>query len=279
MKTLVSEKDFEAYLNIRKGITIYEHLEAPLDKTFDKITQKIEAKKKHNPYSGWVIGIAASVVLFFGLFTVFSNDSILIETQFGEQKTIALLDGSEVILNSKSKITYDKDNWENSRMLHLEGEAYFKVKKGSTFTVNTNNGSVKVLGTQFNVNSSNDYFQVVCYEGKVSVTNTEGTNVLTPNQNIRKINGNANELWQSNVIEPTWINGESSFRSVPIKYVISALEEHYNIKFNKNNIDDSIVFTGSFAHGNLDVALKTVFNALHITYIEKEKDKIELSTH
>ena len=66
---------------------------------------------------------------------------------------------------------------------------------------------------------------------------------------------------------------------MPIKYVISALEEHYNIKFNKNNIDDSIVFTGSFAHGNLDIALKTVFNALDITYIEKEKDKIELSTH
>jgi len=63
-----------------------------------------------------------------------------------------------VVLNSKSTISFNKTDWKNNRQLTLDGEAYFKVEKGSTFTVNTNNGSVTVLGTQFNVNSTRRFF-------------------------------------------------------------------------------------------------------------------------
>ena len=66
-------------------------------------------------------------------------------TAFGEQKVIELPDGSLVTMNSKSTIEFNPDSWESSRILNLSGEAYFKVKKGSQFTVNTSNGDVVVL--------------------------------------------------------------------------------------------------------------------------------------
>ena len=212
------------------------------------------------------------------MFFILGDDIVTIETNYGEQKTIVLLDGSEVILNSKSTLTYDEDDWENNRILNLKGEGYFKVRKGSTFTVVTDNGDVKVLGTQFNVNSLNDLFEVSCFEGKVSVTSKAENYILLPTNSVRRINGFDVEQWKTLDVNPSWINGESTFKSVPLKYVITSIESQYNIKIESKEINSNLIYTGSFTHKDLDIALKTVFNSLQIRYIEKEKGNIYLSS-
>jgi ferric-dicitrate binding protein FerR (iron transport regulator) len=278
LKNHVGEDDFFTYMKLKKGFEVSEQLDSSIDDSFTKIQQRIANKKTNiRPlFRNWTIGIAASIVLLFGLFSILNNDSTIIEIGFGENRTIALLDGSEVILNSKSAITYSEKDWQSSRTLTLEGEAYFKVKKGSAFTVNTNNGSVTVLGTQFNVNSTSDFFDVVCYEGKVGVKTKESDHILLPTNRVRKINGNSAEASVTESIKPTWISGESTFKSVPVRYVISALEAQYDIEFNDKDIDDSTIFSGSFPHNNLNIALKTVFETLNIKYSEKEKRNIKL---
>lgn len=278
LKNLVSEDDFSAYLKLRKGMDVIEKLDAPIASTFQKIQNKIEERKqKVRPlYKNWSIGIAASIVVLFGLFMFLDNDRISVETGFGESKSIVLLDGSEVILNSKSQITYDESNWEKERTLNLIGEAYFKVAKGETFTVTTDNGSVTVLGTQFNVNSTQDFFEVICYEGKVGVSTTEYDHILLPNDAVRKVNGYPSEKSKTLQKLPAWINGESTFKSVPLRYVINAMEDQYNITFDAEAINDADVYTGSFPHNNLNIALKTVFETLNITYNEKENRNIKL---
>jgi len=280
LKALVSEADYNSFLKLRKGLEVHDNLEGSTDASFVKIQENIANKKgkvRSLNTNTWLMGIAASVILFFGLFSILGNDMVTIETNFGEQKTIALLDGSEVMLNSKSTLTYDEDSWKDNRKLHLSGEAYFKVKKGSTFTVVTDNGEVQVLGTQFNVNTFNDFFEVVCFEGKVSVKTNEDSVVLLPTNSVRRINGHAIETWDVSNSNPSWINGESSFKSVPLRYVISALESQYNIQIHTDTIDNSILYTGSFTHKNLNTALKTVFKSLQIQYFEKEKGNIYLS--
>ena len=279
LKNRISEADYNAYLKLRKGLEASDQLNASTEDSFNKIQQKIANKKtrvrKMYPVR-WSIGVAASIVFLFGLFSILGNNSTIHETNFGEAKTITLLDGSQVTLNSKSTITFNDSDWKENRQLTLDGEAYFKVEKGSTFTVNTTNGSVTVLGTQFNVNSTNDFFDVVCYEGKVSVSSGSSEHILHPTQSVRKINGNPSESSTTKRLEPTWIDGESTFKSVPIKYVITALEDQYNIKIDSESIDDTTVFSGSFPHHNLHVALITVFDALDMKYNKKEKRNIKL---
>ena len=278
MKDLVSNEDYMAYLKLRKGLEVSEALQAPVDNTFSKIKQHIDKKNaKVKPlYTNWLTGIAASVILLFGLFAIFDNDEITVETGFGENKSIVLIDGSEVVLNSKSKIVYNENNWDEKRQLYLKGEAYFKVAKGKRFSVHTDNGSVTVLGTQFNVNSTEGFFDVVCYEGKVGVKTKTSHHILLSKNAVRKINGKKAQTFTSELNSPMWFNGESTFKSVPLHYVIKALENQYNITFNTTNIDDSEVFTGGFPHQNLNIALKTVFETLNITYYEKEKGNIKL---
>ena len=278
-KNRISEADYNAYLKLRKGLDASDQLNASTEDLFNKIQQKIANKKTrvHKLYPvRWSISIAASIILLFGLFSIFSTDVITHETDFGETKTISLLDGSEVILNSKSILTFNESDWEKSRKLTLDGEAYFMVERGSTFTVNTNNGSVTVLGTQFNVNSKNDFFDVVCYEGKVRVNSNTSDYILLPTNSFRKINGNSSESSMTQLLQPTWIDGESTFKSVPIKYVITALEDQYNIKIDSESIDNSTIFSGSFPHKNLNIALVTVFDALKMRYNKKEKRNIKL---
>ena len=279
LKNRISEADYSSYLKMRKGFEVSNQLNASIKDSFNKIKDKTANKKttvrKLHPIS-WSIGVAASIILLFGLFSIFTTDLITHKTNFGETKTISLLDGSEVILNSKSTITFNEVDWKENRQLTLDGEAYFKVEKGSTFTVNTNNGSVVVLGTQFNVNSKDDFFDVVCYEGKVSVNSNSLDYILLPTNSFRKINESSLESSTTQLSQPTWIDGESTFKSVPIKYVITALEEQYNIKIDSELIDDSTIFSGSFPHENLNIALITVFDALKIRYNQKEKRKIKL---
>ena len=279
LKDLVSKEDYAVYLKLRKGLEISEKLNGPIDATFVKIQNRIQSKnKKVRPlFTNWSIGIAASILVILGLFTFLKSDEISIETGFGESKAIVLLDGSEVILNSKSQITYSEDNWEENRTLHLNGEAYFKVAKGKTFTVETDNGSVTVLGTKFNVNSTYDFFDVICYEGEVGVKTLESNHLLSPTNSVRKVNGYPTETSKISDTKPTWVNGESTFKSVPLRYVIKALEDHFEVVFNSDAINDSDIFTGSFPHNNLNTALKTVFETLNIKYNEKEKRNIKLS--
>lgn len=282
LKTLVSEKDYKAFKTIQQGIIACVELEKPLDNTHKKIKTKIKTVKKAKSktisfYSKLAIGIAASIILFFSLNTFFGNNEVNFQSNYAEQQVISLLDGSEVTLNAKSNLKYNKIDWKSKREVFLNGEAFFKVQKGKTFTVKTPNGSVTVLGTQFNVNSDKNFFDVICYEGKVKVVNNSKEYIITRNQTIRNSNGiitqkNLNLLNEN----PTWISGESNFRSVPLSQVISALQKQFNIEFDTTNINDTIMFSGSFNHKNLDMALASVFRTANIKYTQSN-NKIRLS--
>ncbi len=281
-KKLVGDKEFNAYKKIRAGIDVYEQLQKPLNTTYAKVQEKIKSKKSVKTkiiplYTKIAIAVAASIVLFFSATIFFKTNTIAYASNFGEQKTILLQDGSEVLLNAKSLLKYNKKDWKHKREVFLDGEAFFKVTKGSTFKVVTNNGSITVLGTQFNINTNPDFFEVICYQGKVKVHSNNKDFILTPNLSVRSTNGVfEEETLQSLPANPSWINGESSFRRVPLKQVILALEKQFNIKFDTSQIDESIIFTGSFDNKNLNVALASVFETVNIKYTILDK-KILLS--
>ncbi|UAM98663.1 FecR family protein [Polaribacter litorisediminis] len=275
LKKLISDDDFKAYKELQAGVEVFEYLEASTAPTFSKIKDKIEVQKQPTKkpvkirflFAKSMLAMAAAIALFFSISTFLDFRDVSFESDFGEMKTIALLDESEVILNAKSTVSYNKKEWKNKRNVLLTGEAFFKVKKGSTFNVITDHGTVSVLGTQFNVNTQKDFFEVICYEGRVKVVHKNNEYILTPSKSVRIVNDiKTEETLALSAKKPNWILGESNFRSVPLKIVINALEKQFNIKINSNSIDESIVFTGSFNHKDIDIALAAVFKTANITY-------------
>ena len=217
----------------------------------------------------WLYGAAASVVLVltFALFNIFSKPTLIeVASGKGEKKTIFLPDGSEVILNANSVAAYIVENWDENRFVDLRGEAYFKVKTGNQFTVRTASGSVSVLGTQFNVQAINGFFEVKCFEGSVQVQSENDEEVLKPKRAFRRINRNRAIL--TSIVEgtPSWINNESVYTRIPFKYVLIGLENQYDIVFEGKTAADDLTFSGTFPHDDLDLALKVVLGSLQINY-------------
>lgn len=134
-----------------------------------------------------------------------------------------------------------------------------------------------MLGTQFNVLTDNNaIFEVKCHEGKVKVTTkTQKSATLSQGNAFSSIEGKITS-WDFNIKDATWRDGESNFREMPLKHVITAIESQYNVQFSVDNIDITQRFTGTFSHKNLKLALRTVFVPMEISYTFKDEKTVIL---
>ncbi len=269
LKNFKSKKEYITYKRI---ISITNTFKAPkydLEKAFEKVKNVKNKQEVKTIKPKWYIGIAASVIILLGLFILLNNfNTDEYSTDYGKKLAFELPDGSKVLLNSKSKITFDKKTWENNRTLKLDGEAFFDVEKGKKFTVQTNQGNISVLGTEFNVNATKNFLKVLCYEGKVEVKDIINNNkaILNPTEGYQNTNENNPIKLKSTSTKPEWINNKSVFKSVPLRIVFETLEKQYNLTIDYKNIDEKILFTGSFPNNNKEIALKSVLKSLNLNY-------------
>jgi len=118
----------------------------------------------------------------------------------------------------------------------------------------------------FNVKQRGNYFEVICYEGLVGVTHNAKQTTLSPGDSFLIIDGELIATEKENRSTPSWLNNESYFKSLPFKEVIAEFERQYNITIDSKSIDIEQLFTGSFAHEDIDLALKSITLPLHLTY-------------
>lgn len=248
---------------------------------FNKITKKTNAKNKSTKtvklVPKWMYSAAASIIILLSLFYYTQNNSSKFSTKHGELLTIKLPDNSIAHLSPNSSLEFMEKSWKTNRILSLKGEAYFEVEKGRLFTVNTNQGNVIVLGTKFTVNTSNNFFEVQCFEGKVkAISKSNKQAILTEGKAFRSYN-NQSENWNFSKKTPSWLNGESDFNNSPLSQVIISLEKQYNLKFDTSKIDTNKRFTGTFTHKDINVALKTVFLPMKILFKSAGNNSIILT--
>jgi len=273
LKKHVSEADFIAYEKIKNGLNHFEKPDFDAEKIELKIKNKLPNKKVKRVDFRRVVFLssAAAIAILFSIYFYTNSLTTNFKTNFGEQNSIVLSDGSEVQLNAKSILSHKKYNWISNRKVTLKGEAFFKVTKGATFQVETDNGTVTVLGTKFNINSQNNFFSVQCYEGKVMVIHEKDTTYLTKGNAYQNSN-NIIDKWNFSENNPTWQDGETSFKSTPLGIVIASLEKQFEIEITYKNIDTDKLFTGSFSNSDLETALKSVCIPMQINYhIENKK--------
>lgn len=284
LETFKKSEDFVVFNKINEAS---QKLEAPVFDAlglFSKIQKQKSTKTSQEKTKviklvpSWAYGVAASIVIALGVF-YFINMQSNFNTAHSEQLAVLLPDQSKVELNSNSHLNFKKLRWNSNREVSFQGEAFFDVEKGSTFRVVTSEGTIEVLGTEFNVVSRDDYFEVQCHEGKVKVVNIDnGQNtVLTKGKAVRFINNDL-ETWEFDEVKPDWLNGESTFKNAPLSQVIIDLENRYNINFDTSSIDLNKRFTGGFTHKDLNLALKTVFVPMEISFKVNEKNIIVLNS-
>lgn len=267
--------DFEKYQRIKEYTA---HLEVD-DMDEDMMLSTILKNRKETPkviplYKKWVFRSAAVFVLALGItFAVKNFVPQIQKANFGERSTFSLPDNSEVVLNSGSEIKYKKWNWNNNRHLELKGEAYFRVAKGKCFEVSTSLGKVTVLGTQFNVKSRKNRFDVICYEGRVKVNYANTQIILTHGEGVTFENGKQFKM-PIKSFKPEWINNEICFNKENIKSLLDEMQRQYNITIELNSKDTTSLFTGKLPANDLDVALKIISTTYHLEAKKVSGNKI-----
>lgn len=114
--------------------------------------------------------VAAVIVAGYLVFVPSPVETDTFTTGRGEQKRVALQDGSEVILSHSSRIVVTRMQREKPRTLNLDGEAFFRVHKSDApFVVSTDAADVQVVGTEFNVRARDESTEVVVTSGAVNV--------------------------------------------------------------------------------------------------------------
>lgn len=124
-----------------------------------------------------------------------TNDISEITTKNGSRTKLQLPDGTQVWLNSGSKLSYDKSYGNGLREVSLSGEAFFDVVKNPSlpFVIHTTSIDIKVLGTAFNVksfpNEKNTETSLIRGSIEVTLKNTSrGKIILKPNEKLISAN-------------------------------------------------------------------------------------------
>lgn len=210
-----------------------------------KLVKKQEDKRKRVLLRRWMQYAAIVIGSFFiggagywlykanthkpePLVTIAANETI---------KELMLPDGTKVWLNRNTVLQYPRDFAGGERLVYLNGEGFFDVKRNVTkpFIVRSNAMQVRVLGTTFNLRSGEKGQRAVAtlLKGEVEVKGNhgEGMIVLSPGQQA-ELDGVARRL----TVKPAepgiegWHNTVFDLNQADVYTLCKILENAYNVK-------------------------------------------------
>lgn len=263
-----------------------------------RIRQKLLANTTRKPVRiGWWAAVAASVALLVGvvwynapkqitdfraLSTIWNNDDegFAVSNTSHKPQRLTLEDGSVVILQPNSRISYPEHFGERKRMVYLHGEAFFQVKRDVTkpFIVSTENLATQVLGTSFNVKSYDGAgsIEVQVATGRVSVYETSKTSgkngfILTPNQKV-VFDKESRKMELGIVKNPMAVKTAESvarfeFAETPAADVLALLEKTYGIDIVvEGDVLRNCLFTGDLNELPMFDQLDLICKAVNVEY-------------
>jgi ferric-dicitrate binding protein FerR (iron transport regulator) len=175
----------------------WNKVRARLKQTHGKVVNLQPERPANNAWS-ILWKIAASILLvavvgFFAYQNLQSSDDAVVPVQvIAEKKTVrdTLPDGSEVVLNKKTRLTYAYDSRKKEHRVKLKGEAYFSMahEEKKNFVVDVEGVFIRDIGTSFNVKAypNSNTIEVVVEEGEV-IFYTETDSGLTLKANGKGI--------------------------------------------------------------------------------------------
>lgn len=226
--------------------------EVDVDKAWDKLQGRIAEIEPHSKenmppvrrLTGILIRIAAVALIILGLGLtaiylsnngVFSKTIIAVTGTDEKNLLVELPDGSKIFLNRNTELSYKSDFGRSGRNVKLNGEAFFEISPDASkpFIIDAGNAYVRVVGTSFNVITSNSdsAVEVFVTTGKVVLSDKSESRSLDLepgyvgnfdlNSSAKVINENPNYL--------AWNTGKLVYTGQKLDIVFKDLKRVYNM--------------------------------------------------
>ncbi|MCU0353648.1 MAG: FecR domain-containing protein [Cytophagales bacterium] len=243
------------------------------------------------PYKS--IAVAATVIgiLFVaGWWYVQSVSKVLVQTAFGETKTVQLPDGSTVLLNANSSLAY-QNNWQGQeqRTVQLTGEAYFKVShqeiqtsSGTAavkFVVQADDVNVEVVGTEFTVKNRHESTRVSLYKGKVRLQSARNRQpvLMQPGETAEFDKMQGQITLRSKPAETAWAWEQNKlvFKEATLREVAQTLQDNYGltVEFEQDSLE-KMQFTGDVSNGKVNVLITAIAESFDCKVRQEDKKVI-----
>lgn len=206
------------------------------------------------------------------LMAINSGASVLVDT---------LPDGSVVTLNKNSSLSYNGRLDGKIRSVKLQGEAFFNVApdKEHPFVIDVNGNSVTVVGTSFNIKTSEEKTEVIVATGIVDVAKKENKVTLHPNEKATILLTKDAPIKESSTDELYNYYKTQKFvcNNTPLTRLVDVLNEAYNVQIViENNAIAQLPFNTTFDNGSLDEALDVIQKQYPAVQISRKGNKIIL---
>lgn len=247
---------------------------------------------------GYLLTAAAALALVFvsvGIFYSMGTEGELVPTEeeitatsksdyqtgFGEKAFLNLSDGSRIVLNANSHLTY---SWSGSGKtgqnidVYLQGEAWFDIEPSAEQTarllrVHTQDGIVEVTGTTFAVQTSDNGTMAVLEEGEIRITRQQpgqsgnANAVLKPGE-MAQLQAGVEQIEIRNVnpeLYTSWIRGTWTFEQTPLNQIASRIEMVFGVEV---EIDPASLnektLSGTIGSSNLQLIKEGLSEALQV---------------
>lgn len=241
-------------------------------------------RRRHLPV--WLYSAAAAVLLLLGATWLYRygqpEKMILEQTTFNQIKEFVLPDSSSVVLNGNSSLRYLAD-WPagRTRVVYLSGEAYFQVRKnpvtGIKFQVVTDDLTVEVLGTAFNVNARRAETSVFLEEGKVKVSleDAQIREVFLEPGEVMSYSASDKKLDLPASVDTgpqtSWRTGIMEFKEAPLQVILEKLSAAHHLQF-EFEVEEppNRTFTLNLPTQDMDVAMAILSKATRLSITKRE---------
>jgi len=234
------------------------------------------------------LSLAASFVLAALVVGYLSKDKILyktLATSYGETKSVLLVDGTKVILNSNSSLLIPRLGFgDYTRNVSLKGEANFSVAHlpgNQKFVVKTSDGpDIVVLGTEFTVYNRLHQFKVSLSKGKIQLKykgNQENKDLIMRPGELVTIDSKGTAVLKKKVnpeVFSAWKDNRYVFDQTSLQDVCTLFEEDFGLTIEIADPEISTwAVSGTFKASNAQELLEALAESSGLIY-KKENQKV-----
>jgi ferric-dicitrate binding protein FerR (iron transport regulator) len=199
----------------------------------------------------------------------------------GQTYKLALADGTNVMLNAESELTFPSEFDTDRREVFLKGEAFFQVthNEKAPFIVHTDQLDVQVLGTTFNVSGYNNenMLKVTLVEGSIRIHQQGDSVKIRPNEQYN-YNKNTREKRVQTVdteLFTSWVNDEYIFKDTTLDEIFNRINHWYmfDVTYESPSLKEKRFFLTIGRDAALDQIIQ-IINSTEEVCIEKKDNHI-----